>query len=163
MANVVKPRSNSDFIDTFFTWTEESLCAHEVTVHSVPPEVDTLDNIFETVESFVCKQGADHDDTAGGSPTTLDRNNSLLEECDRVQENLKVKKAQRRSVKPIGEEGDILDVAFNHLESYACGEKATGDLDLLAKSHMRASEVPAHEIDDEIQLFYRPNPRYDAS
>jgi hypothetical protein len=159
----VQSRSKEDVIDRFFSWAEEAVCRDV----SISEEEDKLDHVFEHVESFVCR-GDDTPppkETVKGDHMALHRDNSLLEACNSVSSKFKARKQHAPSLKPVGEKGDILDYCFDQVETYACGEGATGDLDLLPKSRSgirltsSASSIADVGGEDEIHLYYRPNRR----
>mmetsp|Transcript_29816 Transcript_29816/g.55936 ORF Transcript_29816/g.55936 Transcript_29816/m.55936 type:complete len:183 (+) Transcript_29816:176-724(+) len=176
----VQSRSKTDLIDRIFEWSEGALCPHHVTPESTPPEETTLDYVFEHVESFVCREDVPQDELAeqegqrGHSYQlpSLQRDNSLVEVCDGVPEKLNT---TRINVKPMGEKGDLLDYCFEHVESYACGEAATGELDLTGNSGREGSSAKMRlkpgkmysqssaEMEDEVQLYYRPPQRRNFS
>lgn len=140
---------------------------------SIPAKEDELDYVFDHVESFVCRgddvtQG--RNDTPSGQPRSLTRDNSIIDNnsileaaCQSVSSKYKKKTQRARSVKPMGEKGDILDLCFDQVESYACGE-ATGELDNLPSRNQGTrssivSSLPENEPEDEIQLYFTPNHR----
>lgn len=172
----VQSRSKTDVIDRFFSWGETTFCPHDAVKDSIPLQEDSLDYVFDGVESFVCRNGAANDEMPIGQPLTLQRDNSLIEACNSIQakfvktktktakETTTTAAAERRDIKPIGERGDILDFCFEHVESYACGERATGELNLTDMTHRGTrttrkspSPTPKEEAEDEVHLYYRPN------
>jgi hypothetical protein len=163
----VQSRSKSDVIDRFFTWGETTFCPHEAIRDIIPLEEDNLDFVFEHVELLVCRENVAEVKMSRGHPVTIQRDNSLIEACNSIQAKIVKSKetSLRRDDKPVGDKRDVLDYCFDHVESYACGDNATGNLDLTEKnSHpfretikTSASPSPKEEMEDEVHLYYRPS------
>lgn len=171
----VQSRSKIDVIDRFFSWGETTLCPHDAMKDSFPLEEDNLDYVFNSVESFACREDIVAEDDqylTTGQARTIQRDNSLIEVCSSISAKLNKNlprnnnTSQQRQIKPIGESGDILDYCFDNLESYACGEEATTEVVKNTKKPRRfTSRVTdvkclsssGSEADNEVLLFYRPN------
>jgi hypothetical protein len=169
---VVQSRAKSDVIDRIFSWGEATFCPYDAMKDSIPLQEDNLDYVFDHVESFVCREDVTESEIPTGRPMTLQRDNSLVEACNSLQAKFIEKKTLQdtttlqHDIQPIGERGDILDYCFEHVETYACGEKATGSLDFMEKTHrgtrtIKTSPSPSpslkEELEDEVHLYYRPN------
>ena len=190
----VQSRERVDFIDRFFEWSEGALCPHHVTEEYISPEENSLDYVFEHVESFACKGGDDDDDdgvvdpyntvAAGQYPSAsplVARDNSLVESYKGGQPNKfapQLNNSSRAAVNkaPLGTKGDLLDYCFENVESFTCGDAATGNLEdevlqqkqrrgvsfqtspVLARSQSM-TELNHHEPEDHIQLYYKPTKR----
>jgi hypothetical protein len=132
------------------------------------PKEDVLDYVFEHVESLVgCQEGAPepgvlYDDQR----VELQRDNSLLE----TEEDGRPARLQtQRKIKPLGQEGDMIDYVFDHVESLTCAEDLPeGALekapvatvtpprkDMTYKAGKQRIEN-VYEQEDEIQLYFRP-------
>jgi hypothetical protein len=169
-AHLAQTRSDFGAIERFFEWSESTLCPHpDVTKDSVPPEETALDYVFEHIESFACRDEIPKEEETTQNPSlTLARENSLVEYAKGRPNALK---NERQQVNKFGEDGDLLDYCFEHVESYACGQAATGDLDLSGKSSTRRAStgkdrnrektrmVPGCDSEDAIQLYFRPEQR----
>lgn len=160
----VQSRSKEDVIERFFSWAEDAVCRDNV--KEFAPEEDNLDYVFDNVESFVCRgDDAVSKESSDVRPMTLQRDNSLTEACNSVSSKFKARSSRAPSLKPVGEKGDILDYCFDQVESYTCGEDATGELELLPKNYRgkrvpsSASSIADEGAEDQIQLYYRPDRR----
>ena len=136
------------------------------------PKVDTLDYVFEHVESFTCRDEKQSEpnvllveqDTALKNHT-FDRDNSLLQTDHRGRPA--ELNTQRKTKKQLGKEGDMLDYVFEHTESFICGEDgpegATQQAQYVAEQRSDVTYKAAkqrvqniYEPEDEIQLYYKP-------
>jgi hypothetical protein len=168
-SHLVPSRSKSDMIDRFFSWGEKTFCPHDTVKNTIPLQEDNLDFVFEQVESLVCREDVMEDKQTRGQPVTFKRDNSLVEACNSIQAKLVKRKSspemetsKRRNGKMMGEGRDVLDYCFDHVESYACGENATGTLVLTEEKSRRGTETvvspsPMEDIESEIHLYYRPS------
>ncbi|KAG7343053.1 hypothetical protein IV203_020998 [Nitzschia inconspicua] len=161
---VVQSRSKADVVDRFFSWGETTFCPHDAVKDSIPLQEDNLDYVFNHMESFICRE--DVTESPSNPPATLERENSLVEACKNVQAKL-IKRNEMKAIpschkskSAVGERRDILDYCFDHLESFACGEKATGSFGLIDVTQRGAKKPsttpPKEEIEDEVHLYYRP-------
>jgi hypothetical protein len=167
----VQSRPKPDVLDRFFSWGESTFCSHDAVKGTIPLREDNLDFVFEHVESLVCREDVAADKMPRGQALKLERDNSLIEACTTLQAKIVKKKSawevepsQRRDGKPTGEKRDVLDYCFDHVESYACGENATGSLVLKEKTHRRrqtnktvVSPSLKEEVEDEVHLYFRPS------
>jgi hypothetical protein len=167
----VQSRSKADVLDRFFSWGESTFCPHDAVKDSIPLQEDNLDFVFEHVESLVCREDVTEEKMARGQTVSLQRDNSLIEACNSIQAKIVKRtsasgaKTSQRDGKPIGEKSDILDYCFDQVESYACGEHATGTLVLTEMTppggrepiNKGASPSPKEEIESEVHLYYRPS------
>eukprot|EP00429_Kryptoperidinium_foliaceum_P001561 CAMPEP_0176005936 /NCGR_PEP_ID=MMETSP0120_2-20121206/2463_1 /TAXON_ID=160619 /ORGANISM="Kryptoperidinium foliaceum, Strain CCMP 1326" /LENGTH=149 /DNA_ID=CAMNT_0017338659 /DNA_START=241 /DNA_END=690 /DNA_ORIENTATION=- len=123
------------------------------------PNPDTLDYVFEHVESFTCKHEEKEPETSFRE-LEIHRDNSMVEfdgngaPCPARAD---------RKIKPIGQQGDALDYVFENVERYACNETMPDDktsMKSIAPATGQASQRsnPEHvdEPEDEIQLYFRP-------
>lgn len=143
-----------DVLDRFFSGWENVFCAPrsmESYAKDVPDEPSVLDYVFEHVESFTCA-----DETAsyqndpfftqsrhaefGDEPHfrefsdrkdsfDIRRENSLVEQGPNGAPELLTTTRQRGRISSLGEEGDLLDYCFEHVESYVCNTDP-GDYEL---------------------------------
>lgn len=172
---IVNARTKEDVVDRFFHHFESLL--PQGSVKNIPLEEDKLDFMCNVVESYTCLPHAEEEEIADERPTTLQRDNSLIEACNSVHAKfLKQKKASKssqstslqRDIKPLGQKGDLLDVVFDSAETYACGAEATGDLEpgegFTTTTHRGSTGVrprvdfsKVEEADEVLHLYYRPN------
>jgi hypothetical protein len=145
-------RSHPDVLERFFSGWEATFCAPrsiKSLANEADEEPDVLDYVFEHVESFTCTEGSLNNDpffTAppyaqqqqqqqqqhafyDGSTTTKDsfdlslrRENSLVEEGPNGTPTYLATTRQPSLLAKLGEEGDLLDYCFEHVESYVCTE-----------------------------------------
>ena len=143
-----------DSLDRFFSGWENVCCAPrsmESYAKEVPDDPTVLDYVFEHVESFTCAdetasyqndpffsqpRHAEFGDephfrqfTDGKDSFDIKRENSLLEEGPNGAPELLTTTRQRSLISSLGEEGDLLDYCFEHVESYVCNTDP-GDYEL---------------------------------
>jgi hypothetical protein len=173
----VQSRDRVDFIDRFFEWSEGALCPHHVTKEYISPEENSFDYVFEHVESFACNDGGNDGIVESktnaeaypytGHPSPLAARDNSLVDTYKGDQPKKFVSPRNSSVvaKPVlGKKGDFLDYCFENVESFACGDAATGDLDddVLHKRNSavvqsgRVARSSHHEPEDAIQLYYKP-------
>ena len=133
--------------DSFCEATQNMLCHMQVAEGEKPSDPDTLDYVFEHVESIVCIEGAD------GDPNQINLDNSFLEdniepepEIPRIIETfyassfdtsteggLSTEPSEVSEIpapfvqKGAAYETDMLDYVFEKVESLVCQEDAPGD------------------------------------
>jgi len=144
------PNNNSnstpDFLERFFSGWENAFCAPrsvESLSKDVSGEPDVLDYVFDHVESYTCSGSSIEEEPAyerreqnsyDGRSLELRRENSMLERDNSLLEQepngaptyLKPLDANARNnnsvMSNLGQEGDILDMWFDSVESYVCSE-----------------------------------------
>lgn len=165
-------RETPDVLDRVFEWAERIACPMDSRSKRMlsEPKEDVLDFVFQHVESFVCQEDAPRQLLQG--PNDLERGNSLVERGIHGQATVL---QTRRKIKKLGEEGDVIDYVFEHVESFVCNEEIpnhdaavvhkavypnrktynseSADIDLLAAEKRFRS---ADEQEDEIRVFYQP-------
>jgi hypothetical protein len=137
------------------------------------PEPNVLDYVFEHVESFVCQEDAPEPGLLLVEDNELRRDNSLVEADHRG--NPTRLQTQRNIIKPPGQDGDMLDYVFEHVESLVCTEDLPDDA--FENAPIKTVTPPRHndmayraakkrleniynaEDEDEIQLYFRPERR----
>ena len=135
--------------DTFCEATQNMLCHMQVVEGEKPSDPDTLDYVFEHVESVVCKEGADDD------PNPINIDNSFIEDnlqpepeipriietfdassFDTSTEGLSTEPSEAPEAPempaPVVQKGaayekDMLDYVFEKVESLVCQEDAPDD------------------------------------
>ena len=138
-------------------------CPHHVTEEYIPPEENSLDYVFEHVESFACKGGDDDDDdgvvdpyntvAAGQYPSAsplVARDNSLVESykgglTHKFAPQLNNSSRAAVNKAPLGTKGDLLDYrSSKNVESFTCGDAATGNLEdeVLQQKQRRGVSFP---------------------
>ena len=145
---------SQDVLDRLFSGWENVFCAPrsmETYAKEVPEEPDVLDYVFEHVESFTCadETASYQDDPFFTQPTNAEfrdqphfrefsdakgsfdikRENSLVEEGPNGAPELLTTTRPQRRIASLGEEGDLLDYCFEHVESYVCNTEP-GDYEL---------------------------------
>jgi len=143
----VNGRSSNDVLERFFEWGEAAFCPGLMYKPDELPEnfgePDVLDYVFEHVESFTCRDnGPEGSGIEVGDKGLLVKegnkgvgNNSFDENFSLVRDNSLVERdgtngrptrlaTTRKSPKivPLGQEGDLLDYCFEHVESFVCNE-----------------------------------------
>ena len=143
-----------DVLDRLFSGWENVFCAPrsmETYAKEVPEEPDVLDYVFEHVESFTCadETASYQDDPFFTQPRhaefenqphfrefsdakgsfDIKRENSLVEEGPNGAPELLTTTRPQRRIASLGEEGDLLDYCFEHVESYVCNTEP-GDYEL---------------------------------
>lgn len=131
---------SQDALERFFSGWESAFCAPrsiEALSNEVVVEPDVLDYVFEHVESFSCADESLMNDpfyhrTSPNRPQkgfmdgptdsfdlSLKRENSLVEQGPNGAP-VYVATPTGRAISRFGEEGDLLDYCFEHVESYVC-------------------------------------------
>lgn len=159
-----RPFGNMDAFESMFEWAETSFCPAAMRNYKPESKPDTLDYVFDHVESFTCRQEEKEPDVVYNRPMGLARDNSLL-----LPESSSgpTRKSNEPTIKPFGQRGDLVDYVFEHVESYACNEATPDDSTTLKtifqsvppKNVHRSSQYQAqsvNETEDEIQLYFRP-------
>ena len=158
---------NDTVLDRFFAGWENVFCAPrsmEKYSKEVAEEPDVLDYVFEHVESFTCADEESYqNDPFFARPLPygeyphfrefppeskdeefeLKRENSLVEQGPNgAPALLAVTKRQPSLIAKMGEEGDLLDYCFEHVESYVCNNTDASTLDesLLTTSRLSSSK-----------------------
>eukprot|EP00934_Nitzschia_sp_Nitz4_P002239 Nitzschia sp. Nitz4//scaffold84_size84139//56926//57653//NITZ4_005205-RA/size84139-snap-gene-0.122-mRNA-1//-1//CDS//3329559054//2239//frame0 len=154
-----------DPLDRLFEWAEVTMCPASMGNNYKPePMEDTLDYVFEHVESFTCRaeeDGKEYDTLE--TEINMERGNSLVEANEKGQPV--VVETTRPKVKPLGQEGDLVDYVFEHVESFVCNESMPDDhtkpISAVTPSPQRSQSRPetVFEPEDEIQLYFRPQRR----
>lgn len=161
----------ADVLDRFFNWSERTFCPHNL-VQKNMEEPDVLDYVFQNVESFVCQEDLSDEPELliSDQKMGLKRDNSLLET---EQDGRPALLQTQRKIKPFGQDGDLIDVVFEHVESFVCAEDLSEGA--LENAPIAAVTPPRKDMtykaakkrfenvygqEEEIQLYFRPSKRY---
>lgn len=135
--------SSNGVLDSFFSGWENVFCAPrsiETYSKEVAEEPDVLDYVFDHVESFTCVEESsyqndpffhgnyrDGDDRSKNGSSfdynndlSFKRENSLVEEGPNGAPAYLATTRQPSAIAKIGQEGDLLDYCFEHVESFVC-------------------------------------------
>jgi hypothetical protein len=139
-ANDNDSRRSNGVLESFFSGWENVFCAPrsiETYSKEVAEEPDVLDYVFDHVESFTCVEESsyqndpffhgnyrddDDDGSKNGSFGYNDNNDlSFKRENSLVEQGPNGAPAYLATTRqPIGQEGDLLDYCFEHVESFVC-------------------------------------------
>lgn len=140
-----------DVLERFFEGWESFFCGATQSKESLAKETlkepDVFDYVFESVESFTCREGSStprdypyryreqerregnhHKSytTSSEDELALRRENSLVEQGPNggplILHPLSKQQQQQQQSLLLGREGDFLDYCFEHVESYVCSE-----------------------------------------
>ena len=160
--------SSNGVLDSFFSGWENVFCAPrsiETYSKEVAEEPDVLDYVFDHVESFTCVEESsyqndpffhgnyrDGDDRSKNGSSfdynndlSFKRENSLVEEGPNGAPAYLATTRQPSAIAKIGQEGDLLDYCFEHVESFVCN---TNDGE--------EKEYGIYDDDDDEQQQQRP-------
>jgi hypothetical protein len=171
----VQSNKKEDMLDRMFEWTERAFCPASMKNMKPEPKEDVLDFVFTHVESFSCQEQAPPQEpdvlyTTDGRE--LERDNSLVQTDPSGRPS---RLRTTRKIKPLGQEGDLVDYVFEHVESLVCAEDLPEgalqyapvantvtprkkEMDEEYRSAKKRGES-VYEQEDEIQLFFRPERR----
>lgn len=174
-----------DVLDVVFGWAERAFCPTSLINKAIADgeDEDTLDYVFEHVESFVCREqeeraepdvlyienGLARQHVIFGQGDSMTRDNSLIEERPSPNDEA-VRSTTKRTIKPLGHQGDVIDYVFEHVESFVCSEEMPTaeqyqrdryqpDVDEFDDMVYRAAKHRIETIrdpEDEIQVYFRP-------
>eukprot|EP00525_Craspedostauros_australis_P011539 CAMPEP_0198113444 /NCGR_PEP_ID=MMETSP1442-20131203/5115_1 /TAXON_ID= /ORGANISM="Craspedostauros australis, Strain CCMP3328" /LENGTH=229 /DNA_ID=CAMNT_0043770531 /DNA_START=643 /DNA_END=1332 /DNA_ORIENTATION=- len=126
-----------DALDSFFGMVEGLVCPSPTALQSnareEPTEPDVVDYVFEHVESYICAdERTVEDESEQVTPYNIGRDNSLVTDeslrdtqPDPQGELLGRPAPVKKSIKPIGQRGDVIDYVFENVESLVCRDDTT--------------------------------------
>lgn len=162
--------NNRDVLDKVFEWTERFLCptpkTHDELRNMPEPKTDMLDYVFEHTESLVCHQQHQQGDGDEDHPYLLEegqqdmqRDNSLIEPGEQIMTTNR--RQRQRPIKSIGQEGDVIDYVFEHVESLVCVDSSALECAPQAAQDMRTQAGQKRgerfhytEQEDDIQVEF---------